>query len=598
MKIKHLFFIIASLGSFETIAQDAKILGKIDKELVSLLGDTKTAGYAVAIVKGDKVIYSKGFGFRDVEGKKKVDENTLFAIGSSSKAFTTALLGLMEEEKGLSFEDSPKKYLPELEFFNDELNSKLTIKDLISHRTGLPRHDFSWYLFPTKSKDSLMMRIKYQEPFAGIREHWYYNNFMYLTQGLITEKLTGKTWEENVKERFFTPLNMKRSNASLKEWLEDGNRAIGYKLVDNKNIVKTDYYDISGMSPAGSINSSVKEMSNWLITWINNGKYNGKQVIPEKYVQQAIQPLMIMDGLSDPEMPSQHLTSYGYAWMISSYKGHYRVEHGGNIDGFSANVCFFPSDSIGIVVLTNQDGSSLPSLARNTISDYLLNTDITDWGAYYTNKMESMNSSSDDEEEKTEESNVVISPARSLIEYEGTYAHKGYGTFKVELKNDSLFAQFPIMRMYLKPFNHDVFEPFIYKNGKVDIESEMSIKINFSSDDLGDIASANMKIEPTLEESIRFKRTPKTTDVNKDLLKEYTGKYELSGMKLTIRSDESSNLFLFVPGQPEYTLLPTSETVFILKDLNGYKVEFIKSDDGKIKMNLIQPNGTFTAVKE
>lgn len=596
MKFKMLLFILAGIISFSSISQDNKTIAKLDKELASLLDDTKTAGYAVAIVKGNKVIYTKGFGYRDLEGKKKVDENTLFAIGSSSKAFTTALLGIMEEEKGLSFDDNPKKYLPELEFFNDELNTKLTITDLVSHRTGLPRHDFSWYLFPTKNKDSLLMRVKYMEPFAGVREYWYYNNFMYLTQGLIAEKLTGKTWEENVRERFFSPLDMNRSNTSLGEWLKDSNSSLGYKLVDNKEIVKTDYFDIAGMSPAGSINSSVSEMSNWLLAWINNGKYNGKQVIPEKYVQQAIQPQMIMSGLKDPEMPSQHLSSYAYAWMVSSYKGHYRVEHGGNIDGFSANVCFFPTDSIGIVVLTNQDGSSLPSLARNTISDYLLNVERTDWGARYLKQIESLDAAKVSETDK--EKDKVGSSAHGFHEYEGSYAHKGYGTFTIELKNDSLFAQFPVLRMYLKPFNHDIFEPFIYKNGKIDASDIISIKFNFASDDLGEISSANLKLEPTLEEPITFKRTPKTTKIDKALLSGYAGKYELSGMKLTIRSDESNNLYLFVPGQPEYTLLPTSETVFVLKDLNGYKVEFKKGDDGKINMSLIQPNGTFTAVKD
>lgn len=597
--MKNVFPLIVAFiaASFISSAQDSKTLAKLDKELASLMGETKTAGYAVAIVKGTKVIYSKGFGYRDVEGKKKVDENTLFAIGSSSKAFTTALLGIMEVEKGLSFDDSPRKYLPELEFFNDEMNSKLTIKDLVSHRTGLPRHDFSWYLFPSKNKDSLLMRVKYMEPFAGVREYWYYNNFMYLTQGLITEKLTGKTWEENVRERFFAPLDMKRSNTSLGEWIKDSNSSLGYKLVDNKDIVKTDYFDISAMSPAGSINSSVHEMSNWLVAWINNGKYNGNQVIPEKYVQQAIQPLMTMGGLPNPEMPSQHLSSYAYAWMVSSYKGHYRVEHGGNIDGFSANVCFFPTDSIGIVVLTNQDGSSLPSLARNTISDYLLNVERTDWGARYRKQIESL----DADESKVDEGNKkdeIVTSSHSLIEYEGSYSHKGYGTFTVELKNDSLFAQFPILRMYLKPFNHDVFEPFVYKNGRIDASDLISVKFNFASDDLGEISSANLKLELSLEEAIKFKRTPKTMNLDKALLNDYVGKYELSGMKLTIRSDESSNLFLTVPGQPEYTLLPTSDSLFVLKDLNGYKVEFIKDEKGKIKMNLIQPNGTFSAVKE
>lgn len=596
MKISSSLFILFLLISGLSIGQDNKALVKLEKELSSLLDDTKAAGYAVAIVKGDKVIYSKGFGYSDVEQKRKVDENTLFAIGSSSKAFTTALLGLLQEEKELSFDDNPRKYVPELEFFNDELNSKLTITDIVSHRTGLPRHDFSWYLFPTKSKDSLLMRIKYHEPFTGLREHWYYNNFMYLTQGVIAEKITGKSWEKNIEERFFAPLDMKRSNTSLDEWLKDDNRALGYKLIDFKDIVRTDYYDIAAMSPAGSINSSVKEMSNWLLAWINNGKYNGKQVIPQNYIQEAIQPKMIISGLSDVDMPAQHLMSYGYAWMVSSYKGHYRVEHGGNIDGFSASVCFFPTDSLGIVVLTNQDGSALPSLARNTISDYLLNVDYTDWGKYYTEKIGELKKSDESDEEKDKETKVA-SPAHNLFEYEGSYSHKGYGTFTVESKNDSLFAQFPVLKIYLKPFSHDVFEPYIMKNGKVDDTEDLSIKFNFSSNDLGEIASADLKLEPTLEDPIEFKRTPKSTKIDKALLEKYAGSYMLSGVTLTIRSDESY-LYLTVPGQPEYTLIPTSETTFVLKDLNGYKAEFESGKNGDIKLKLIQPNGTFTAEKK
>lgn len=596
MQISSSLFILFFLLSGLSFAQDGKTITNLEKELKSLLNDTKAAGYAVAIVKGDKVIYTKGFGYSDIDQKRKVDENTLFAIGSTSKAFTTALLGLLQEEKELSFDDNPRKYVPELEFFNDELNSKLTITDIVSHRTGLPRHDFSWYLFPTKSKDSLLMRIKYHEPFTGLREHWYYNNFMYLTQGVITEKITGKSWEKNIEERFFNQLDMKRSNTSLAEWLKDENRALGYKLVDFKDVVKTDYYDIAAMSPAGSINSSVKEMSNWLLAWINNGKYNGKQVIPESYIQEAIQPRMVMSGLSDVEMPDQHLMGYGYAWMVSSYKGHYRVEHGGNIDGFSASVCFFPTDSLGIVVLTNQDGSALPTLARNTISDYLLNVDRTDWGKYYSEKVGKMKTSEEFEEEKEKETKVT-SPAHNLFEYEGSYSHKGYGTFTVESKNDSLFAQFPVLRMYLKPFSHDVFETYIMKDGKVDDNEDLGIKFNFTSNDLGEIASADLKLEPTLEDPIKFKRTPKLSKVDKTLLEKYAGNYLLSGVTLTIRSDET-NLYLTVPGQPEYTLIPTSETTFVLKDLNGYKAEFESGKNESMKLKLIQPNGTFVAEKK
>ena len=141
------------------------------------------------------------------------------------------------------------------------------------------------------------------------------------------------------------------------------------------------------------------------------------------------------------------------------------------------------------------------------------------------------------------------------------------------------------------------FHRVLFNGYEIDASDIVSVKFNFASDDLGEISSANLKLEPTLEDPIRFKRTPKSTKIDQALLNGYAGKYELSGMKLTIRSDESNNLFLFVPGQPEYTLIPTSETIFVLKDLNGYKVEFLKDETGKMKMNLIQPNGTFSAVK-
>ena len=370
----------------------------LDKKLLELQKTTKTVGFSVAIVKGNEIIYSKGFGYRDLEQKLKVDENTLFAIGSTTKAFTTALLGIMEEENGLSFNDSPKKYLPELEFYNDELNNTITILDMVSHRTGLPRHDWSWYLFPTDDKSELIARVEYQEPFTGIREQWYYNNFMYLAQGLITEKLTGKSWEDNIRERFFKPLNMTTSTLSIEELKEQSNISKGYSLEDFETSNVTPYYDIASMSPAGSINSSAKEMANWLKVWLNEGKFNNKQIIPAKYVEKAINPLMLVgNGIADEQFPDQHLNSYGYAWFISSYKGHYRLEHGGNIDGFSANVSFFPTDDIGIVVLVNQDGSGLPTLVRNAISDEILGLEKTDWKTYYNEIISSLKKQEEEE---------------------------------------------------------------------------------------------------------------------------------------------------------------------------------------------------------
>ncbi|EDM45626.1 hypothetical protein SCB49_07452 [unidentified eubacterium SCB49] len=593
-KIFILFlFSVYSLG----YAQADFNKNQLDKKLEALREATKTVGFSVAVVQGDEVIYAKGFGYRDLENKIKADENTSYPIGSSSKAFTVALLGIMEEEKELKFTDSPKKYIPELEFYNDELNTQVTILDMVGHRTGMPRHDFSWYLFPTENKDSLLARVKYHEPFTGIREQWYYNNFMYLAQGVIAEKLTGKSWEENIKERFFKPLNMSTSTISIGDLQKHSNISKGYVLDNFTTNTLTPYYNIAAVSPAGSINSSVVEMSNWLRIWFNEGKLNDTQVLPKSYITKAVNPLMMVGkGISDPQFPDQHLNSYGYAWFTSSYKGHYRMEHGGNIDGFTANVALFPTDKIGIVVLANQDGSLLPTLVRNTIADEILTLDKTDWKTYYDDKINKVIEQQSKTKKDQAASKVLnTTPSHSLVEYTGVYNNPGYGDFNVEVKNDSLWANFTRERAHLKHMHYDVFMPHFVKNEIIEETPSMGFNVNFQTNALGDIASAAIKLEPTLD-PILFTRSPAVALVSSENLKKYEGSYVLSGAELKV-SLKNDQLTLLVPNQPEYTLIPTSESQFMIKGLTGYKAKF-EEKEGVLNLMLIQPNGTFSAIKK
>ena len=569
----------------------------LDKKLNDLLKASGAPGFAIAIVKGDQTVYSKGFGYRNLERNEKADENTLFAIGSNTKAFTTALLGIMEEEKGLKFEDSPKKYIPELEFFNDELNTGLSIKDLVAHRSGLPRHDLSWYLFPTEDKDSLLTRVQYQEPFAPMRTQWYYNNFGYLIQGMITEKLTGITWEENIRARFFEPLKMTRSNLTITELKAEDNIATGYEWKDLKSSEEMDYYNIAAISPAGSINSSVSEMANWLKVWLNNGKFENKQVLPEAYVMKAKNPLMLVGpGIADSKLPDQHLNSYGYAWFVSSYKGHYRMEHGGNIDGFSANACIFPEDDLAIVVLTNQNGSFVPPMARNIAADAMLELSGENWVNYMTEKLSEAKKAMKDSRKSAESGRIPnTSTSHALPEYTGTYSHPGYGKFIIELKNDSLFASFPVEKMYLDHWHYDVFKPYVMKNTKVDTTDALDIMFNFRSNAIGDIEGVSLKLEPMLD-ALEFERSPSEAKVDESLLETYTGNYTLAGTVIKISKKEKT-LFLDVPGQPQYTLIPNASNEFSIKGLSGYKAKFEPNDENVMQLIMIQPNGTFTAVK-
>ena len=600
--MRNILITLFAIISISTVlAQQDKRLKGLEKELNEILEATKTPGFTVAIVEGKKIIYAKGFGYRDYENKIPADANTLFAIGSSSKAFTSSILGQLRQEDKISFEESPLKYLPDLKFYNDEMNNNIIIKDLMSHRTGLPRHDYSWYLFPTNNKDSLLLRVQHQEPFTGVRKQWYYNNFMFLAQGVIAESITGKSWEENIKERFFKPLGMTRSNVSIEELEKNSNVAIGYELKNDNIISKMDYYHLAGMSPAGSINSSVKEMSNWLITWINKGKFNDEQILPEAYIDDAISSQMVISGaLPDKEFPDMHLSNYGYAWFLSSYRGHYRVEHGGNIDGFSANVAFFPSDSIGIVVLTNQNESAVPGLVRNTVADRMLKTQKTDWAKRFTERK--LKAKKEEEEAKSETKSSKIEntkPSHILEDYTGEYSHPGYGEFNITNKNDSLFANFKLKKLYLKYIHYDIFEPFEVTKTGSDITDRGLLRLNFITNDGGEISLVKMKVEGALDHPIEFIHKPNIIDVDKENLEKYVGNYELSETTIKVYIKNESKLYLFVNGQPEYELLATDKHKFSFKTLDGYKVEFIESVDESItEIILIQPNGTFKATKK
>ena len=578
-----------------------KRLKGLDSELEKVLKKLEEPGFAVAIVENDQILYSKGFGYRDYENKIKVDSNTLFAIGSATKSFTSSLLGVLREDEKLDFEDSPIDHINELRFYNSQMNDVISIRDMMSHRTGLPRHDGSWYFFSTFSKDSLVSRVKHHKPFTSVRNQWYYNNFMFMLQGVIAERITNKTWSENIKEMIFEPLGMTRSNTSIAELENSENAAIGY----SEGFKKMEYYKIAGMAPAGSINSSVNEMSKWLITWINKGEYKGEKILPPNYTEEAISSQSVIGAnLPDEDNPGLHLANYGYGWFLSSYKGHYRVEHGGNIDGFSASASFFPSDEVGIIVLSNQNGSSAPPIVRNIITDRMLDVKKTDWLKDHLDKLKEAKLVQK-ELDKNEDSDKIkgTSPSRSMDEYEGEYTNLGYGTFDISMKNDSLFMRVPNKTFWLSHHHYDSFLPYNLKNGKIDINEESvfereRVLITFYADQLGEIKKLGLPFEPAIDEPIYFERKIKTIEIKTSELDKYVGDFEF--MKNTCKiylKDEA--LYVFVSGQPEYKLNPIGKHLFSFEKLEGYKVKFDVSKNEKVThISFIQPNGTFKYKKD
>lgn len=602
--MKKLLLLILSVITLQAIGQKQKAdkrFDGLDTAFARVLKDWHAAGFAVAVVEKDKIVYAKGFGYKDYENKIPVTTSTQFAIGSCTKAFTASLLGILKKDGKVDFDKPVRDYIPALKFYNNNLNNYVTLRDMMSHRTGLPRHDFSWYLFQSHSMDSLIARIQYMQPEVGLREKWLYNNFMFMAQGAVVQKISGKSWEDNIREEIFTPLDMKESNVSLKEWEKDSHAAIGYSVKKDSIIYPLDYYDIAAMAPAGSINSSVNDMAKWVITWINGGKFQGKEILPAAYVQDAISSQMVIgSGLPGKLHPDMYFANYGLGWGFSSYRGHYRVEHGGNIDGFSASTSFFPSDSIGIIVLCNQDGSSVPSVVRNILADRMLQLQRNDWESEIKNAADLAKKNAKDAEKNLVSTQVKnTKPTHPLSDYEGNFENPGYGTVAIKLSNDSLYAQAGKMNIWLAHYMYDIFQPIINdrKTG-IDTADKSFPKFSFAMNEAGDIVNFSVPFEAAID-PIVFTKKLQVQTLAKETLQQYTGDYELSGITIKIFIKGDSNLMMFVPGQPEYELIPLGNDRFSLKGLQGFTVQFNKNEANEIfELLSQQPNGVFKAVKK
>ncbi len=598
------FFLLTLLFATAAPAQKKKGAGPpdfsgLDTAFARVLKEWHAAGFAVAVVKKDQVIFSLGKGWRDVERKLPVTPQTVFAIGSCTKAFTASLIGQLGQEGLVSLDQPVRTYLPELRFFSEDLTEHVTLRDLMCHRTGLPRHDLSWYYFRTPSRDSLLQRIAYMEPTAGLRQKWQYNNFMFLLQGMVAERLRHQSWEDLIRSRFFQPLGMTHSCLSIEELQRSAEPAVGYEVGPDSLPLKMNYYPIGAMGPAGSINSTVEDMAQWLMTWIAQGKYQGKEILPAGYVTEAMSPQMVIPGgLPSRESPDLYFANYGFGWFLSSYRGHYRVEHGGNIDGFSASVCFFPSDSLGIVVLSNQNNSQVPSVVRNLLADRLLHLPYIDWQT----RLKSAYNQAVNQGREAQQSKVspgMPAPAtHKPEEYEGSFRHAAYGTAEVYRNGDSLMLRMGTFRFWLRHDRYDLYTLYPREGaGGPDTSNSLGVA-QFNMNSSGEITSLSLPLEPTLA-PLLFQRVPGALAADRSRFPAYAGEYTLSSVVIRVTVSPDSTLHLAVPGQPEYELVPEGRDRFMIRNLSGFFIQFERNDQGEIiDLLSIQPNGTFKAIRK
>lgn len=335
---------------------DAK-LAAIEKAVEEGRQKRGIPGLSLVIVKDDKVIYMKGLGHCDFERKVAVTPDTLFAIGSSTKAFTSMLVAMGADEGKISLDDSPKKFLPYFKLQDPESDAKITVRDLLSHSSGLNRTDLAW-ITGVLNREEVIRVAAQAKPTAKLREKWQYQNVMYSAAGECVAKAENSTWEKLIRERIFKPLGMRGSNLNVADTLSSPDYSKGYNYdEDTKETRQLPMRDFPQVAAAGAINSNARDMAQWLRLMLGGGVFEGKRLVSEANFAELFKPQMKVAGN----------INYGLGWMLREWHGHKVAEHGGNIDGFNAQVALMPDQRLGFVMLTNVSASTLPSAAMEAV---------------------------------------------------------------------------------------------------------------------------------------------------------------------------------------------------------------------------------------
>ncbi len=564
-----------------------KALAGFDELVARGLKELDVPGVAVAIVKDGKVILSKGYGFRDVEKKLPLTADTLLAIGSSSKAFTTFALGVLVDQGLVEWDTPLRNYIPWFKMKDPFAGERLTPRDLVTHRSGLPRHDLLWYNNRSLSREELVRRLAYLEPTADLRTRFQYNNLMFLTAGYLVETLTGKSWEQSVREIVFAPLGMSRSNFSVEDSKKDADHALPY-IYRDKKITLIPFRNIDNIGPAGAINSCANDMGRWLLVHLGGGKIDGRPVINPQTLADLHLPAMPTGAASaEPEVQS---VGYALGWFVDTYRGQRMIHHGGNIDGFSAQVAMLPEDRIGVVALANMNGTALPALLARYVADLLLGLESRDWIGETAKRLAEGRQAGEQASKKGKTRRILgTSPAHKLEDYVGVYHHPGYGDLSLEMKDKKLAFTYNAITTSLEHWHFETFNGL----GSDDPTFEDS-KITFGTDVAGRVAWLEAQLEPTLE-PIRLIKKPDARLFDPAYLRGFVGRYQLPGQVVTV-SLKGETLIMVLPGQPEYELLPQPGDEFVFKQVKIVSIRFISDDNGQVTgLELNQGGAVFEA---
>ncbi|MGA9770508.1 MAG: serine hydrolase [Blastocatellia bacterium] len=460
MKALLIHCLLLVIVSAPAIRAQSDPLAGFDDYINKAIKDWGVPGLAIAIVKNDKIVLAKGYGVRKLGEQTPVDEKSLFAIGSCSKAFTAAALGMLVDEGKLRWDDPATKHLKGFQLYDPYVTREITVRDLLSHRSGLGRRgDLLWY-GSAYDRNEILRRIRYLEPETSFRSAFGYQNIMFLAAGQVIPAITGKSWDEFISTRLFAPLGMKSSNTSITAFKSDSNVAAPHADI-NGHVQPVVWRNIDNIAPAGSINSNVEDMAEWLRLLLADGKYKNEQLLSAGVLREIFmaQTVIRTGGPMARLNPDTHLVAYGLGWGLADYRGRKIAQHTGGIDGMSSLVAMMPEENLGFVILTNMNGTSLPPALMYRIFDAFLQTPQKDWSGELL-KVFKMQMGQVAAAEKAKDEARVKGTSLSLAQgkYAGEYGNEMYGDAKITEENGHLVLRYgPAFVGDMEHWHYDTF---------------------------------------------------------------------------------------------------------------------------------------------
>lgn len=417
-----------------SFAQAPANLKGLDAYIENAMAAYKLPGLSIAVVKDGKVIYQNGFGVKDITTGEKVDENTVFAIASLSKAFTAASVGMLVDEGKLDWDDRVNEHLPTLKLHDDYISSQLTVRDLLCHRSGLRTFDGDLLWYGTDySRAEILNRIRHLPVQYDFRARFGYQNIMFIAAGELAPQVTSLSWDNFVKKRIFQPLGMTNSYTSISQFPKDVNLAMPHVKGAKDRLLN---YDNSG--GAAAINSSVVDLSKWMNMWLAKGQVDGKTLLKEGTINTIFRTHTNLGTSSFDAQNQTHFKGYGLGWFLMDYKGVKVVHHGGGLPGYISKLALVPEQNLGIIVLSNGE-TSLPAALMYTVIDVVNGRSDQDWAKRYlefAERGEKRNAEAlETRNSQRQEGTKASVDSDKLV---GSYTDKMYGNANVSINGKQL----------------------------------------------------------------------------------------------------------------------------------------------------------------